>query len=378
MNILVNVLHFLKIRINYRWNYMKYKDIDSPSLLIFKDRVVQNIREMIRVAGGTARLMPHVKTNKMEAVIRLMMAEGITRFKAATIAEAELAAMAGAESVLISHQLVGPKIHRLKNLVEKYPATAFSTLADCREVADELSRVMEQVSVYLDINNGMNRTGHEVNEDLGPFLDHVLSKGNILVRGLHIYDGHITDADFSEREKRVDQGMHLLDQFIRAATEKTGNLELVCGGSPAFTAHVKAENRILSPGTSVFWDWGYGDKFTEQHFSPAAWVLTRVISKPAAGIITVDMGHKAVSAENPVNLRIRFPENPDLRLISQSEEHGVLETDRWENYRVGDVLLGIPYHVCPTVNLYDQASVFDQGKYAGTWEIAARKRKITV
>lgn len=357
---------------------MKYKDLDSPSLIIFKDRVLANIDEMIKVAEGTARLMPHVKTNKMEAVIRLMIDKGITRFKAATIAEAELAAMSGAESVLISHQLVGPKIDRLKNLQEKYSETAFAPLVDCREVVDELAGKMKKVSVYLDINNGMNRSGHEVNDDLWPFFEYVLSRGNVEIKGLHIYDGHITDADFAEREKRVNEGMRSLDKFIEQATEKIKNLELVCGGSPAFTAHVRAENRTLSPGTSVFWDWGYGDKFKEQHFTPAAYVLTRVISKPAEGIVTIDMGHKAVSAENPVNFRIRFPENPDLKLKSQSEEHGVLETDRWESYKVGDVLLGIPYHVCPTVNLYDQAYVFDKGEYAGIWDIAARKRKITL
>src|SRR5690606_40584352 len=132
--------------------------------------------------------------------------------------------------------------------------------------------------------------------------------------------------------------------------------------TPAVTAHQKAENRILSPGTTVFWDWGYGDKFKEQHFLPAAFVVTRVISRPTKGIITIDMGHKAVSAENAIDQRIRFPENPDLKLKSQSEEHGVLETGQWEKYQVGDVLLGIPYHVCPTVNLYDQAYVFEGEK----------------
>lgn len=357
---------------------MNYKDLDSPSLIIFKDRVLENIDEMIKVAGGTARLMPHVKTNKMEAVIRLMIGKGITRFKAATIAEAELAAMAGAESVLISHQLTGPKINRLKNLVEKYPGTAFATLTDCREIVDELAAKLEKVAVYLDINNGMNRSGHEVNKDLWPFFEYVLTKKNIEIKGLHIYDGHITDADFTERQKRVSAGMQLLEEFIEAVRKKIENPELVCGGSPAFTAHVGEKDRTLSPGTSVFWDWGYGDKFREQHFTPAAYVLTRVISKPVAGIVTVDMGHKAVSAENPVDFRIRFPENPDLKLQSQSEEHGVLETDRWEQYKVGDIVLGIPYHVCPTVNLYDQAYVFDKGEYVGIWDIAARKRKISV
>lgn len=357
---------------------MNYKDLDSPSLVIFKDRVIQNIDEMISVAGGTLRLMPHVKTHKTEAVIRLMVSRGITRFKAATVAEAELAALSGAESVLISHQLVGPKIDRLKNLIEKYPETVFSTLADCREVVDQLAAKLDKIGVYLDINNGMNRSGHEVNEDLWIFFEYILAQKNIEVKGLHIYDGHITDAGFTERQKQVDAGMKRLDEFIERVREKIGDPELICGGSPAFTAHVLAENRTLSPGTSVFWDWGYGDKFKEQRFIPAAYVLTRVISKPVAGIITVDMGHKAVSAENPIDFRIRFPDNPDLKLKSQSEEHGVLETDCPDNYSVGDILLGIPYHVCPTVNLYDQAYVFNEEEYAGIWEIAGRKRKITV
>ncbi len=357
---------------------MSLSDLDSPALLIYQDRVEKNIDEMIRLAGGTERLMPHVKTHKMPEVMRLMLGKGIARFKAATVAEAELAAEAGARSVLIAHQLVGPKIRRLRNLTDAFPRTAFSTLIDCREVVDELAAEMGEVSVYLDINNGMNRSGHEVDDDLWPFLEYVLSRGNIRVKGLHIYDGHITDADFSERERRVGAGMALLEDFICRAREKVGDLELVCGGSPAFTAHLKVENRTLSPGTGVFWDWGYGDKFEEQHFLPAAFVLTRVISRPTRGIITVDMGHKAVSAENPVDFRIRFPENPDLRLKSQSEEHGVLETDRWDSYKVGDVLLGIPYHVCPTVNLYDEAYVFEEERYAGTWKVTGRRRRITV
>jgi 3-hydroxy-D-aspartate aldolase len=357
---------------------MKYKDLDSPSLIIFKDWVEKNIDEMIKVAGGAARLMPHAKTNKMEAVIKLMVAKGITRFKAATIAEAELAAMSGASFVLISHQLVGPKIDRLKKLTDKYGNTAFATLVDCVEVVDELSSKMQNVSVYLDINNGMNRTGHEVNDDLDSFLEYILSNNVIKIKGLHIYDGHITDAEFEERKLRINTGMELLNDFIDKASKKVPDLELVCGGSPAFTTHVLEENRILSPGTSVFWDWGYGDKFKEQHFTPAAFVLTRVISKPTADIITVDMGHKAVSAENPIDFRIRFPENPDLKLISQSEEHGVLKTDKWESYKVGDILLGIPYHVCPTVNLYDQAYVFSQDEYLGQWDILGRKRMITI
>lgn len=87
--------------------------IDSPSLLLYKDRLDFNLNTLLEMVGmDPSRLMPHVKTNKSGKVISEMIAKGITRFKAATIAEAELAAQSGAKEVLISHQLVGPKMNR--------------------------------------------------------------------------------------------------------------------------------------------------------------------------------------------------------------------------------------------------------------------------
>ena len=61
----------------------------------FKEHVEQmpNLK-MIAHAGGAHRLWPHLKTHKMEAVLRIHMELGISRFKCATIAEAEMAAQA--------------------------------------------------------------------------------------------------------------------------------------------------------------------------------------------------------------------------------------------------------------------------------------------
>ena len=67
-------------------------EIPSPALLVYPDRVEENIRRMIRVAGGVERLRPHMKTNKLPEVIRMQIDQGITKFKCATIAEAEMVA----------------------------------------------------------------------------------------------------------------------------------------------------------------------------------------------------------------------------------------------------------------------------------------------
>ena len=76
-------------------------EVTSPCLLLYPDRVRENIRRMIAIAGGVERLRPHMKTHKMPEVIRMQVEQGITRFKCATIAEAEMTAAAGGEDVFL-------------------------------------------------------------------------------------------------------------------------------------------------------------------------------------------------------------------------------------------------------------------------------------
>src|SRR5262245_59078459 len=85
----------------------------SPSLLIFRSLVRQNLQAMIAMARGAERLRPHVKTHKMAEVVRLAEAAGIRKHKCATIAEAEMVARAGGRDVLLGYPLVGPNVDRL-------------------------------------------------------------------------------------------------------------------------------------------------------------------------------------------------------------------------------------------------------------------------
>src|SRR5437868_4988251 len=105
-------------------------EIDSPALLVYVDRVEENIRRMIAMAGGPGRLRPHVKTHKLAEVVRLQMSSGITKFKCATIAEAEMVASRGAPDVLLAYQPVGPKAQRFAELIKKFPRTKFAAIAD--------------------------------------------------------------------------------------------------------------------------------------------------------------------------------------------------------------------------------------------------------
>jgi D-serine deaminase-like pyridoxal phosphate-dependent protein len=61
-----------------------------------------------------------------------------------------------------------------------------------------------------------------------------------------------------------------------------------------------------------------------------------------------------------------------------SEEHLVLVTPEAHRYQPGDILMGVPVHVCPTSALYDRVAIVDDGRVTEYWDVTSRNRKITI
>lgn len=358
------------------------KEIDSPAFLIFPDRVRRNITKVIEEAGGARRLRPHVKTHKNKEIAQMMLDAGIHKFKCATIAEAEMLAMAGAKDILIAYQLNEAKALRFTALIKKY-GNSFSCLVDNSDTLELYSRLAREtgvtIPVYMDLDVGMNRTGIAPGKKAVELYVLADSSAAVEIRGMHAYDGHIHVKDFDERTRVCDDTFRQVED-LREELTKMGykKVTVVAGGSLTFPIHAKRADIELSPGTFVFWDYGYRQMIPEQTFEYAALVLTRVISIPEPGMICIDLGYKSIASENELNKRVYFLNAPDLTPVAQSEEHLALKVIGDHVFKVGDVLYGVPYHVCPTCALYESASVIENGMKAGDWKIIARDRKLTI
>lgn len=355
--------------------------IDSPALVIYPDRIRENIRQLINLAKDVERIRPHVKTNKIAEVCKLMQNAGIKKFKCATIAEAEMLAEIDAPDVLLAHQPVGPKADRLLQLVINFPDTVFSCIIDNLTTAGILSSLFSKnnhtLQVFIDLNIGMNRSGITPEGALELYKK-IRALPGIRVIGLHAYDGHIRDTDLTERNRRSDEAFAKVEWLVKEISAiDSMNLQIVIGGSPSFPTHTKRKNVVYSPGTFVFWDWGYKHIVPDEPFDYAALVITRIVSVIDEHTVCTDLGHKAVAAENPLP-RVHFLNAPDANPISQSEEHLVLKVPDSSQYTVGDVLYGVPVHICPTVALYDYAMVIEDHQKTTCWRVIARSRKITI
>jgi D-serine deaminase-like pyridoxal phosphate-dependent protein len=387
-------------------SWFEVSDVDaiaSPALLIYRERVEENLRRVVKMAGGAHRLRPHMKTHKMREMTELELGLGITKFKCATVAEAEMAASVVVPDLLLAYQLVGPNVKRFAQLVRAFRRTRFSVICDDAKAITELAKTIQRhprvhasspspydegvgrgsgrevgIEVLLDIDVGQHRTGVPPGPKAVELYRLIAASPGLKPGGLHAYDGHISDPDSVARKEACDAAfapvMALRQELMEVGLPVP---RIVAGGTPTFPIHARRLEVECSPGTCVFWDAEYASKLRDMDFLPAALVLTRVISKPGAKRLCLDLGHKALAAEMP-HPRVQFLGLEDGQAVVHSEEHLVVETAQASEFSVGDCLYGVPRHICPTVALHSAAMVIENGKTAGCWKVAARDRRLTI
>lgn len=360
-------------------------NIFTPALIVFREQLEANLDHMIKIAGDVNRLRPHCKTHKMPEVTKIQLKKGIYKHKCATLAEAEMLSDAGVQDIILSYNMVGPNIARAVKFLQKYPKSELKVLADHAGPIAQLGQAMTaaglKIGVLLDLNVGQNRTGVLPGPQALELYKLIAKTPGLKPAGFHVYDGNHNQKSVTEREAGVDHEWEkviaLRDDCVKAGIPVP---RLVCGGTGTFPIYsAKKDPTIeLSPGTCVFNDAGYGERYADMPFPPATMLLTRVISRPAPDLMTLDLGYKAVASDPPAGQRVTFPQLPDVEQVLQNEEHLVLRTPEAEKFQPGDELYALPKHICPTSALHKQVYVVANGEVVGQWEVTGRDRCITV
>lgn len=356
-------------------------EVASPALLIYPERIDENLGRMVVAAGGVHRLRPHVKTHKLAEVLDLSFRHGITRYKAATIAEAELVAAAGGD-VLLAHPAVGPAATRLATVAQRYPQAVVRAVADSVVGLADLSRAACQAGIrldtLLDLNVGMDRTGVIPGPAAVRLAAEIAEAPGLTFGGLHAYDGHLHEPDHALLVRQVEAAFTPVWQ-LRADLQTAGLPvpRVVAGGTPTAFILAQQPDVEVSPGTTVLWDCGQPIVSPDLDYLHAAVLLTRVISKPTPTRLCLDLGHKAIASEMP-HPRLLIFGLEEATFPLHNEEHLVVETPQADQIPVGTVLYCLPRHVCPTVALHEEAVVVRDGRADERWQVVARKRRITI
>jgi D-serine deaminase-like pyridoxal phosphate-dependent protein len=337
----------------------------TPRLLVFRDRVEENLKQMRlcleKTAPGEAfsSLCPHVKTHKSEWTTRRMMAFGIDSFKA-TPNELDMLCECGPGEIFLAYPLLLKDALRVAEAAKRYPDIRFFVQMGSAAHRDILIRAARETEagwdVYLDVDVGMHRTGMDAGAVL-EFYKTSFPHPDLRFAGFHGYDGHVHHEKEGDRIREARKAMKVIVDLVRRFQDESIPVpRVMAAGSPTFDTdfrilyeELEPETRIqVSPGTWIYWDSGY-DRLMPGAFQYAALILAQVMDD-GDGWYTLNLGHKRWGADQgPVE---RFS-HPHMEVISFSEEHTVVKTEGKPLLRVGDYVLVVPRHICSTVNLYE-------------------------
>ncbi len=351
---------------------MRLEDLQTPTLLIDLDVVRHNLATMRHYLGGEMlRWRPHVKTCKVPEVIELLLEAGVRRFKAATTREcAQLLEQAGKRQidVLFAMSQHGANLDRAASLQRAHRRQRLSMLS---EDPAHAQRVRDAgLGVFVDLDPGYMRSGLPL-RDRDRAMAVVAAAGSAFL-GLHCYEGHLHDDSMRER---AEAARSIYAELVALARSMPNPGQLVTSGTPTFANALAYEpfrefDHSVSPGTVVYWD-ARSARLGIEGFACAVHVQSRVVSAPAPDRITLDSGSKALDAAagDPCATAI----GPwSLRALKPSEEHLPMVVERGAAPEIGSLLRLIPRHVCPTVNLADEAVLVEGSKFLRVVPVRSR------
>ncbi len=334
----------------------------TPALVIYPALVRHNISQIVKAMGGDAtRWRPHLKTAKLGAVIKILVEAGVTTAKCATTLELLTACESGMTDVLVAYPHTGANANRVAEIARNFPKVRVSVLVDASAQIESWRGA--PVSVFLDINPGMDRTGvGRTCVDEAARIAGEIDRVGLVFRGLHFYDGNSTEADLEERKQRAHERYGQLLQMIDALEERgIGIGEVITSGTPALPCAISYPalweanfRHQVSAGTVVYNDTSSLKQLPGEYgLAPAALVVSRVVSHPKPGIFTCDAGHKSVSVDSGVP-NCRIVGHPEYEAMKPSEEHLPCTVNGGTGLPpIESILYLVPRHVCPTVNNFD-------------------------
>jgi D-serine deaminase-like pyridoxal phosphate-dependent protein len=356
---------------------VRVADLPTPALLVDLDRLEANLEGMAeRCRRLGVRLRPHAKTHKCVEIAHRQRDLGAVGLTVSTLAEAQVFEAAG------FHDLTWALPVPLSRLAEARTLAARITLrlvVDTEEAVAALEATGFPFRTYLKVDCGYHRAGVDPGRPEAVELARRLARSRRLrFAGLLTHSGHAYRARgraalaaVAEEERRV-----MAEFAARLAAEGLEVPEVSVGSTPAMSAVAHLDGVTEArPGNYAFYDRMQVGLGVCTVADCALTVLTSVVSSPAGSDHSVvDAGALALSkdpglpfAEPPSMGEVLTDGglDPDLRLVSLSQEHGILSRRR----PLGERLRILPNHSCLAAACFDRLHVVRADSVLDVWTI---------
>ena len=355
--------------------------LDTPRLVVDVARVRANIG---RLQGELDRrgiaLRPHAKTHKSVAVARMQLEAGARGITVGTLGEAEVFAAAGIGDLFLAYPTWadGPKAARLRALHEALPD--FRVGVDSVRGAERLGAAASgagsgrRLRVLVEVDPGLHRTG-AASPEAAVEVARAARAAGLAVEGVFAHGGHSyrpgAAASTGADEVRT---LAAAADALRAAGF---DIETISAGStPTMLTAAAGPVTEIRAGTYIYGDRQQVVLGSMPPEGCAVAVATTVVSAFEDRLV-LDAGAKTLTKDRAAFLTGHgaIAGYPDLVIDRVNDYHGMV-TVRPDAARpmLGDVVAVVPNHICPVVDLFDEALAIEADGSTSRWAVDARGR----
>lgn len=364
---------------------MNYKELDTPALIINKKIMMENISFMQDYANrNMVNLRPHTKTHKMPYIAKIQEEHGAKGITVAKVGEAEVMAANGINDIFIANEIVG--IEKFKRIIKLSETVNISFGIDSIPQAKMIEKSFEGTNkkavVLIEIEVGENRSGIIEENDFIDLIKFLKTSKNIFFKGIFSHDGHsYASASLEECYDVFMASQKRTLSFAKLAEDNGLPCDTVSIGSTPSLMHdfpILRGITEIRPGTYVFMDASQGNHIGT-YSRCAASILTTVISKPTAVRVITDVGAKGITTQSrskglctTKGLGV-IKDFDNVNIDQVYDEHAIIYNKSFhDSVAVGDKIEIIPNHICPVVNLHEEANFIENGEILETIPVLCR------
>jgi D-serine deaminase-like pyridoxal phosphate-dependent protein len=331
--------------------------LDTPAILLDWEQVKKNVERMARICGAHGiQIMPHIKTHKSVAIARLQLEAGATGLTCAKISEGMALLPSGVRRIFLAHSISSaskiPSLIELSNHLDELIVAATS-LKQIEVFAQLLEATDLHLPCLLSLDTGLGREGARSLEELRKMKDIVDRSSGLNYRGIYSHEGFT----YMSTPQQIPEQAKAVAARLREAREALGGEGELWPGCSVTAQYMATEAGItgIRPGAYL-----NGDLYLTRLTGAMNWedlalcVATTVVDKPEPGLALIDAGTKVFSSDKSADLPFALPlDQSDYALTRMSEEHGFVTGPDTKKLSIGDVIILVPTHICPVVNLSD-------------------------
>ncbi len=339
------------------------QQLPTPALVIDAKTVRRNIGRLADyVASHKLGVRPHTKTHKSLRLATMQVEAGAIGLTAAKVGEAEVMAEVCNDLLLAYPPVNAIRAERLAVLAHDRAVRAAIDSIDALEVTAAAARTADVTTgLLVDLDVGFGRTGVQSPQQALALAQAIDSTAGVQLDGIMFYPGHVWEP--ADEQAPVLQAIDaILEETIDLWTRNGLGAKIVSGGSTptAYQSHHVTHQTEIRPGTYVYNDMNTVHGGYCSLDDCAARIVATVVSNAVKGQVVIDAGSKTLTSDQcfpaPESGHGYVVELPDARIAKLSEEHGQIDVTRCDHVpAVGDRLTIVPNHICPCINLQDQA-----------------------